>query len=196
MMIVSNATRRIKEHRIYSEDLKTLLASAEVSRFKEYSTGSGEPSAKETCYLPESVKLSWKREQLVLDVLLQDVTVNQFETSKIAAFFVEPIVPGYERVNLAELGHGQSSDSRATVRRTLPPPEPRKGVKLGRPAPLGDDATSGAPLGTSANRKPGRITTSPLEELVVAPTPAAPETEAMRAATAALAVGDASPIGR
>jgi hypothetical protein len=195
MMIVSNASGRIKEHRIYAGNLHTLLAQAEISRFKEFATGSEDAGAKETCHLPESVKLSWKRDQLTLDVLLQDVTINQFEPSKIAAYFVEPVVPGYERVNLAELGRRQANDSRTTVRRTLPPPDPRNGVQLGRPAPLRDDTTTSAPLGSVGDRRPSRKTTSPLEELVVAPSPAAPETEAMRAASAGW-TADASPIGR
>src|SRR5439155_25479583 len=108
------------------------------------------------------------------------------------AFFVEPVVPGYERVNLAELGRGQPNDSRTTVRRTLPPPEPRNGVKLGRPAPVTDDTTLNAPLGRAADRRPIRKTTSQLQGLVVAQSPAAPETEATRAAGTAL---DPSPIG-
>jgi len=196
MMIVSNATRRIKEHRIYAGNLQTLLAQAEVSRFKDFDAGSSQAGARETCYLPESVKLSWKRDQLTLDVLLQDVTINQFESSKIAAFFVEPVVPGYERVNLAELSRGQPRDTRTTVRRTLPPPERPSGAKLGRPAPISDDATMAAPPGSTAATRASRSTTSQLEDLVTASSPVPPETDAMRAASAVWSGSDPSPIGR
>jgi len=196
MMIVSNQTRRIKEHRIYAGNLKTLLAQAEVSKFKDFDLGSSEAGARETCYLPESVKLDWKRDQLTLDVLLKDVTINQFEPAKALAYFVEPVIPGYERVNLTEMNRGQPRDSRTTVRRTLPPPEPRNGVKLGRPTAVSDDTTMVAPLGSAVAPTASRHTTSPLEELVNAPSPVAPETEAMRAASAAWSTGDASPIGR
>ncbi|MFI5387430.1 MAG: hypothetical protein ACHQ50_15080 [Fimbriimonadales bacterium] len=196
MMIVSNQTRRIKEHRIYAGNLKTLLAQAEVKDFKDFDLGSSESGARGTCYLPESVKLDWKRDQLTLDVLLRDVTINQFEPAKAAAYFVEPVIPGYERVNLAEMSRGQPRESRTTVRRTLPPPEPRNGVKLGRPAPVSDDTTMVAPLGSALARRASGHTTSQLEELVNAPSPVAPEAEAMRAASAAWSAGDASPIGR
>jgi hypothetical protein len=202
MMIVSNATRRIKEQRIYAGNLQSggkhdnLLAQAEVGRFKEYAAGSIKGGANESCYLPESVKLTWKRDQLTLDVLLQDVTINEFESSKIAQFFVEPVVPGYERVNLAELGRGQPGDSRTTVRRTLPPPEPRNGVRLGRPAPVGEETTLEPPVGSLGEPARRSKTTSQLEELVAAPSPRAPESEAMRAASASWPGADASPIGR
>ena len=60
--------------------------------------GTSDAGDRRTCYLPESVKLEWKqdiqgqRDQLALDVLLQDVKVNQFEPSKAAALFVEPVI--------------------------------------------------------------------------------------------------------
>jgi len=195
-MIVSNSTRRIKEHRIYAGNPETMLAQAEVSRFKEFDAGSSEAGARETCYLPESVKLNWKRDQLTLDVVLQEVTINQFASSKIAVFFVEPVIPGYERVNMAELSRGQPRDTRTTVRRTLPPPEPRNGVKLGKPAPISDNTTMVTPPGSSAGTRANRSTTSQLEELVTASSPMPPETDAMRAASAAWSGGDSSPIGR
>ena len=51
-----------------------------------------------------------------------------------AALFVEPVIPGYDRVNLAELSRGASEGlahhgrDRRCLRR-----QPRNGVKLGRP---------------------------------------------------------------
>ena len=97
--------------------------------------------------------------------------------------FVEPVVPGNERVNLAEVGRSQRRDSRTTVRDTLPPPPARSGVKLGRPTSIPDDTTM-VPRREST-RRPGAhdgSTTSPLEDLVTAPLPVAAETAAMQAA--------------
>ena len=51
------------------------------------------------------MKLEWKKDQLTLDVVMrkEDVKVNQFDDSRSAAVFVEPVIPGYERVNLADM---------------------------------------------------------------------------------------------
>ena len=95
MLIVSNHTRRIKEHRIYAGNLQTLLAQATVNQYKDFDVESSDRGVRDTCYLPESVRLDWKREQLVLDVALQDVKLNQFEPSRTALLFTEPEVPGY-----------------------------------------------------------------------------------------------------
>ena len=104
MMIVWNHNRRIKQHRIYQGTVssKNLLAQAKVSHFTEYDAGSAEGDTQK-CYLPESVTLEWIQDQLALDVLLRDVKVNQFDSSLSAALFVEPVVKGNQRVNLAEL---------------------------------------------------------------------------------------------
>ncbi len=195
-MIVTNRTRRIKEHCIYAGNLQTLLAQAEVSGYKDFEAGSdvgtADADAGETCYLPERVKLEYKRDQLALDVLLKDVTINQVEPAKAAAYFVEPVIAHYERVNLAEAARSQPNDSHSTVRRTLPRPQPRDGVKLGNPTPVPDDDATVAPLGSAAPKRANRIT-SQLEELVTAPLPVPPETAAMSAAWSA---GDAYPLGR
>src|SRR5262249_23063288 len=101
----------------------------------------------------------------------------------------------YERVNLAELGRSQPGDSRTTVRRTLPPPAPRNGVRLGAPAPASEDPSTESPVGSvgAGNRRPNRTTTSPLEDLVTAASPNAPESESTRAAWSAR---DVPPYGR
>ncbi len=197
MMIVNNHTRRIKEHRIYAGNLQTMIAQAVINRYEDFDLNSPDGGPRDSCYLPESVRLDWKREQLVLDVDLQDVKVNQFDPSMTGGVFVEPSVPGYERVNLAELSRQQPKDNRSTARRTLPRPEPNRGVKLGKPAPITDDAAlvprlgSAAPLAPAAGRSPGE-----LEDLVTAPLPVAPETATMQAARAIAAGSDWSPIGR
>jgi hypothetical protein len=208
MMIVSNYTLRIKEHRVYAGNLQTLLAQAEVSRFKDYDIDSSETGERTTCYLPESVRLDWKREQLVLDVVLKDVSVNHFDASTAAAVFVEPVVPSYERVNLAELSRTTSGDGRTTVRRTLPAPERRDGAERAQPNAVPDHTSTVPQLepsvgqNTSARRNgsiaqnTSRRNTNQLEDLVTPPLPVSPETPAMQAANAAWSGSDASPIGR
>lgn len=184
MMIVWNHNRRVKQHRIYQGSVPTsrsLLAQAEVSRFVDFIAGTDESTDARKCYLPERVTLEWKQDQLTLDASLKkdsdgryDVKVNQFDPSRSAALFVEPTPEGYQRVNLAEMNRGQRRDSRTTVRDTIPSPPARNGRRLGRP-PADSDSTTMAPrrkspgLGSSDND-----TTSPLEDLVVAPLPVGP----------------------
>jgi hypothetical protein len=171
--IVWTKTRRIKEHRLYAGKASNLVAQAELSNFKDIEIGSKDSHDRDTCHVPGNVKLEWKPQQLILDVTLaprgREITVNQFDKTRSVSLFVEPKIPGYARVNLAH------ANSRTTVRQTLPRPEPRSRVKLGRPLPLPDDAAMVPRVGPAvaqANR--GRIT-SPLEELVSAPIPGAPD---------------------
>jgi hypothetical protein len=194
MMIVDNRTRRIKQHRIYGGDQqlpsassRSLLAQAEVSNFVDYDAGSGDSTDGQTCYLPQNVKLDWKRDQLTLDVLLQSVKVNQFDPSRSAAIFVEPEVPGHERKNLAEFTRADRKGSQTKVRQTLPPPEPGNGVKLGRPTPIRDDTATVPHVTTSAAQRTGGATTSPLEDLVNPPLPVSPESTPTQAVSSAWA---------
>ncbi len=78
---------------------KNLLAQAEVSRFAEFVAGNDDTADAKKCYLPERVTLEWKQDQLTLDAWLKkesdgqfDVKVNQFDSSRSAALFVEPDV--------------------------------------------------------------------------------------------------------
>jgi hypothetical protein len=191
MMIVWNNNRRIKQHRVYQGIVasKNLVARAEVGHFTEYEAGSAE-GAGEKCYLPESVKLEWIQDQLALDVVLQSVKVNQFDSTLSAALFVEPVVKGNERVNLAELSRAQRRDSHTTVRDTLAPPPARSSLKLGRPRSVPDDTTMVPRRKPTVSPRPQGTTTSPLEDLVTAPLAIAPETAAMQAATAVSARSD------
>jgi hypothetical protein len=168
-IIVWNKTRRIKEHRLYAGKGTNVIAQAEVSKYEEIEIGSTETHDRDSCYVPGNVKLEWKPQQLILDVTLaprgHKIVVNQFNKSRSEKLFVEPRVSGYTRVNLADLNRGQSArNSRNSVRETLPRPEPRNPVKLGRPLPVPDDTT----MVPSGNR--GR-TTSQHEDLVSAPMP-------------------------
>jgi hypothetical protein len=187
MMIVENNTRRIKQNRIYAGNLqspsassRSLLAQAEVSRYTDYDVGSGDTADGQACYLPESVKLEWKRDQLTLDVLMQDVKVNQFDSSRSTALFVEPVMPGHDRRNLAELNRTDRKGSRTTVRQTLPPPDPGNEVKLGRPTPVEDDTSIVPRVPASAAVRSRGATTSPLEALVTPPLPVSPDNTAIQ----------------
>jgi hypothetical protein len=185
MLIVWNHNRRIKEHRIYQGTVssKNLLAQAKVGRFTEYDAG-GDEGDTQKCHLPESVTLEWIQDQLTMKVTLQDVKVNQFDSSRSASLFVEPVVKGDERVNLAELSRSQRKDSRTTVRDTLSPPPARNGVKLGRPRSIVDDTTMVPRRKKTVPARGHDPTTSPLEDIVTAPLPVAPDTAAMQAANA------------
>ncbi len=150
-----------------------------MSHFAEFDASSGEGVEGKKCYLPESIKLEWKRDQLVLNVAMQDVKVNQFDSSHAAALFVEPVTRR-ERVNLAELSRAQRKDSRNTVRQTMPSPPPSRNsaAKPGRPGSDSEETTM-APLRSRSKSKAttkvtGAITT-PLEDLVSAPLPVGAE---------------------
>jgi hypothetical protein len=178
---------RVKQLRIYAGNLhspsassRSLLAQADVSRFSDYDVGSADATAEETCYLPESVKLEWKRDQLTLDVLMQEVKVNQFDSSRSTALFVEPVMPGHDRRNLAELNRSDRKGSRTTVRQTLPPPEPGSRVQLGRPTPDQDDTPTLPRTPASAAMRSRGATTSPLEALVTPPLPVSPDNTTMQ----------------
>ena len=128
MMIVWNHNRRIKQHRLYQGTVnsKNLLAQANVSRFTEFDAGKEEGDT-QTCYLPESVTLEWIQDQLSLDVTLQDVKLNQFDTSRRERLFVEPVVKGNQRVNLADLVAQRSMNSLWTVaRRAVAAADPQR----------------------------------------------------------------------
>jgi len=172
-IIVWNKTRLIKEHRLYAGKASNIIAQAEVSKYEEIEIGSQETGDRDSCHVPGNIKLEWKPQRLILDVTLaprgREILVNQFDRSRSASLFVEPRIPGYARVNLAELNRGHSRDSRSTtVRETLPQPVPRSRVKLGPPLPVPDDTT----MVPRVNRS---RTTSQLEDLVSAPMPTAPD---------------------
>ncbi len=182
MIVIENQTRRIKQNRIYAGNVQSplagsrnLVAQAEVGNYADYDVGSTDNADGQTCYLPESVKLEWKRDQLTLDVLMQEVKVNQFDSSRSTALFVEPVLPGHDRRNLAELNRSDRKGSRTTVRQTLPPPEPGHGVQLGRPTPDEDDTPNVPRTPASAAVRSRGATTSPLEALVAPPLPVSPD---------------------
>ncbi len=183
-MIVSNKERTIKKLRLFSEAQKprVLIAEAMPSNYQAYSEGST---------LPQRLKLEWKREQLELDVSLKEVKVNQFDHARSAELFTEPDRVGYQRKNLAELSRGARQERR-TTRQTLPPPETRNGVELGRPSPMKDqEETPGASLGSWSSRS-----LPTFDDLVGSPTPRPPSSRPAQPALSSFGPDAASSIER
>jgi outer membrane lipoprotein-sorting protein len=171
VMIVSNDSLRIREYRILAGDHQTVLGQALIKSYREHEIASTDSSPVSRCYLPDQIEFDWKREGLALDVAVRDVEINQLDPARAPRLFAEPRIEGYTRRNLANLKLGQPNGSGTTVRRTLPPPEPRNGVRLGRPASDEDDAKVVPRLNpavgqTGSPRKP------PFEDLVGATVPA------------------------
>ena len=176
-IIVANKTRLIKGHRLYAGKTSSLVAQAEVSDYKEIEIGSQASGDRDVCHVPGNIKLDWKPQRLSMDVTLapkgREIKVNEFDKSRSASLFLEPKIPGYTRVNLADLNRGAVKDSRTTVRRTLPQPDSRARVKLGQPEPLPDDTTMVPRPGSGETQIVGSRTRSQLEDLVNAPMPGA-----------------------
>jgi hypothetical protein len=196
VMIVSGLTRRIKEYRIYAGDGKTMIAQAAIKKYFSVPldpSSEGAETNQEACYLPESIVLEWKREQLSLDVVLRDLKVNQFNAARRTALFVEPKPSGYNPVNLADVKWSRGPEGPTSVRETLPVPEPRSRVRLAPPLQIReDDSASVEPRRRDqVQRNPHSPTLLPiLEEMVGAPIPTAPSSEAERMVNSAW-----SPIG-
>ena len=127
--------------------------------------GDAAAPSRSTCYLPQRLKLDWKREQLVLDVTLKDVTVNQFDHAQSAALFTEPDRDGYTRKNLAELSRRSRPENRTRTRQTIPPPDSADHIQLGRPAPIPDDEPTVPSVGRRTNRPTRESDEKPLTTL-------------------------------
>ncbi len=50
-----------------------MLAEAVISGYKDFDLEKSESGAYRSCYLPESLRLDWKKDQLTLDVALKKV---------------------------------------------------------------------------------------------------------------------------
>ncbi len=187
-VIVWNDSLRIKEYRILAGDRSTMLAQAVVRGYKEHEIDSDETTTTGKCYLPDEIRFDWKKEGLALDVAIQDVVINRLDPALKNRIFIEPRIEGYARQNLADLKLGQPNNSKTTVRRTLPPPEPRNGVRLGRPAPADDDAN--VPRLNPAVGKAGSGRKAPFEELVGAPITTAPSSDSLNASGEMWAKGE------
>ena len=146
-MVVSQATRRIREHRVYSGDHKTLLAQAKISEYLETPLPrktDSEGSEATKVYLPKAFKLEWMLEKLTLEILMSGkVEVNPPVNAEWrASMFVEPSFRGSTRKNLMErealAQPGPSSNP--LMRETMPAPAPR--VNMNDPSPIAADGTT------------------------------------------------------
>lgn len=172
---LSESTRRIREHRIYAADGKTLLARAVVLGYQKVGVSE---AADEFVYMPQRVKLDWAEEDLSLDVTLKEPKVNEeIASERREILFREPELSGYARKNLAD----QAGVARGptTIRETRPAPPSR--VRLGEPAPMERERPANfveEPEPLSADLPPMPA----LAEQVVRPRiPTAPEPEFLQA---------------
>jgi hypothetical protein len=182
--LIDKATHQILEHQIRSTDQKTILARAVVpegyQRVPLPSSESG--TAPETVGFPKRLQLFWVEERLALDATFKSVVINQpIKQSRRELLFVEPeLGKDYARVNLAQRPRGTADPT--TVRETRPAPP--SGVRLGEPAPLGQEDSARDDRGAVALG--GEVPTVPsLAEQVVRPRlPTAPEPESLQAENA------------
>lgn len=190
VMIVSDITRKVNEFRVSSSDGKAMIAQATIKKYRDLPVaGEASPGssvvARETCSMPENIVLEWKRELLSLDVVLKEVRVNQFDPSKRAARFVQPTVSGYSPVNLAEVARQKDPAGSTAVRETIPVPEPRSRVRLSPPLQIrGDAAAANGPRRDQARTKTAMLLPVLDLDVVSAPVPTAPVSQAERGGTA------------
>jgi hypothetical protein len=189
VLTVSNQSRQIKTHRLYSGDTMTLLAQADITEYQNAPLDDSDGQSAEpgpTCLLPQTIRLDWKQEQFTLDVNLKDVVLNNFDPRERAAVFVEPTPEGYAHVDLANTRPSRGPGGETTIRESLPAPESKanRRVRLGSPVADPDDsASTDEPIGDLASRGPGRsateldedVETAPLEEPLRARIPRAPD---------------------
>ena len=149
MTILSESSRRIREHRVYSGEGagKTLLAQAVVKGYQPVPLPSETGGSDEEVFLPSSLRIDWFQEKLSLDVTMSNPKVNTvFTQARRDALFVEPKPRGYTRVNLAERagivdaqGQGQGSTRSANHARRPRPgsscSNPRRSGPTGRRGP-------------------------------------------------------------
>lgn len=137
--IVSEATHRIKEHRLCpANDPKTILAKAVIDDYMEVTDSE---HADEKVFIPHKIKLDWVREKLAMEVTFhpRSTKVNtQFSADRRAALFVQVDRPGYQPLDLARNAKSyanarESGDGNETIIRDTRPAPPA-GVELGEPA--------------------------------------------------------------
>jgi len=191
VMVVSDSTRKVNEFRVISSDGKATIAHATIKKYRDLPVGrtaseDGSSAERSTCSLPENIVLEWKRELLSLDVVLKDAKVNQFDTSKRTALFVQPAVSGYTPVNLAEVARQKDAASSTAVRQTIPVPETPNRVRLNPPLQIrGEDAAANTPRRQDQVRPKSPMLLPVLDlDVVDAPVPTPPGTPADRSSTA------------
>lgn len=137
--VLSAATKRIIEHRVYAPDNKTLLTKAIILEYQAYPIAFGSEESPDKVYLPRKFQLSWEQEKMSLEIYMKQVEINHFDPSRRKAVFIEPERPGMARKNLAEMAglanRTPTLERPTSVRETMPAPPPR--VRLSDPTPLG-----------------------------------------------------------
>jgi hypothetical protein len=198
VLIVSDRTRRVQEFRIKDADGKTVIAQATIKKYRvlpldrvSSDRSSADSATAETCVIPESVVLEWKKEFISLDVALREVKLNKFEPARRSALFVEPTPGGYARANLAELARQKAPGGSAAVRETLPVPEQRNRARLGPPLQIrGDDDAATTSRRSEASASQNAMLLPVLDlDVVGAPSPVAPGTQREGGGSSLLATG-------
>ncbi|MHB1556350.1 MAG: hypothetical protein ACYC61_02600 [Isosphaeraceae bacterium] len=200
-MIVGNTDHRIRRLILFSERPKREpIAQATLGSYAAYGTSaavatntrdldaSAGANRGAKSYLPQELKLEWKRDQIALRVTLKQVQINQFDHARSADLFVEPTTPGYQRRNLADLSQGGRPARRLSTRATLPNSDPDDGIQLGHPTQAGEDEPPAPRVGLGISRRAlgssSASTTRPtLDDLVGAPTPRPPSSGVDQAST-------------
>jgi len=135
VLVFTESTRRIKEHRLYTGEPKTLIAQAVVDEYFEVPL-TDRPD--EQVYLPKRLRINWARDQVNLDVRFAAETTKvnaEFAESALASLFQEDERVGYERQDLAAGLPFQEGAS--SIRETRPAPPTH--VRMGDPVPVGVD---------------------------------------------------------
>ena len=194
VMVVSDSTLKVNEFQVISSDGKATIARATIKKYRDLpvagpTSEESSTAARETCSMPENIVLEWKREMLSLNVVLKEVRINQFDTSKRAARFVQPTIAGYTPVNLAEVARQKDPARSTAVRETIPVPEPRSHVRLNPPLQIrGEDAAANTPRRQDQGRPKSPMLLPVLDlDVVNAPVPTAPDSPADRSSGTALA---------
>lgn len=200
-MIVGNTDHRIRRLIIFGErPRREPIAQATLGSYAAYkSSGAVATNPRDLdasagangvakSYLPQELKLEWKRDQIALKVSLKQVQLNQFDHTRSADLFVEPTTPGYQRRNLADLSQGGRPARRLSTRETLPSPDPDDGIRLGHPTPAGEDEPPAPRVGMGRSlpapgSSSGRTTRPTLDDLVGTPTPRPPSSGVNPAST-------------
>jgi len=138
--VIEEATGEIREHRLWAGAKQELLASATISKYltkrliepaadPDAAGAEAAPAAETIVRLPSRFRLTWVKEKLGLDIVMDQATINpQFRADQRTTFFTEPKIPGVARQDLAALGGGPAS---SRLYESIPPP--RSGIGLGQP---------------------------------------------------------------
>jgi hypothetical protein len=172
-------TGQIREHRLYAGNKQTLLARAIIDEYKTAqlpnspTDAEGKPA---TVFIPYRFRLEWKKENLALDVTMDNLKLNpRFADARREALFTEPSIPGTDRINLAKVAPKQAQASRGAnnsssyQRRTSRPSPPTSEVELGEPEPMSAEGARRTPRDPQALSADLREIPSSTRDRVVMP---------------------------